>query len=129
MALRGRSGLQRTFSHVVQPVPSLAEQVYHSGSKRRRRRFSPQLESLETREVLSIALGMNLEAVSDYSGSWMFTDAFKASRPWIRSTNGSPDFGIPLDANGYPVRLTTGQQVETLMFDAIGNHYLSGPYT
>ncbi|MEY3204736.1 MAG: hypothetical protein RLZZ21_1067, partial [Planctomycetota bacterium] len=30
-----------------------------------------------------MAVGMNLENVVDWSPAWTFTDAFKASRPWI----------------------------------------------
>src|SRR2546423_1653823 len=49
-----------------------------------RRRARLTLETLESRELLStMTIGMNLERVTDYMAAWMFTDAFKASRPWI----------------------------------------------
>jgi hypothetical protein len=110
---------------------NVGRQISQSSPKRRQQawRFALQVEPLETRELLATAIGINIERVTDYMGAWMFTDAFKQSRPWIRTTNGTPDFNIALDANGYPVQLTTGQRVDTLMFNAIGNHYPSGPYT
>jgi hypothetical protein len=59
--------------------------------------------------------------------AWMFTDAFKMSRPWMRYINDTPDYSIPLDRRGNPVQLTTGQEVFTSMF--LGSHYPVGPYT
>jgi hypothetical protein len=148
---RGGFGLQSALNHVARAVHATGKRLHHSGSSfaqgnRSGLWFSPQLETLETREVLSAALGMNIEQVADYSADWKFTDAFKESRPWIRQNYDTvtgatvPDLTIPLDQRtGSPTLLRqftdprTGhllvQQVTTLMFDGIDGHYPNGTYT
>ena len=94
-----------------------------------------------------MAVGMNLENVVDWSPAWTFTDAFKASRPWIAHAFNTTtwattwdDAGTPqlaLDANGNVTRLATwtnglGQVVQqragTLMFRGLGGAYAAGTY-
>jgi hypothetical protein len=91
---------------------------------------------------------MNIERVTDYSAHWLFTDAFKASRPWLPSIYNSvtgtltPDIGgllpVTLDALGWPTQLsqTTNAQGEllqqilgTTLYDHVGGHYPAGIYT
>ena len=93
-----------------------------------------------------MAVGMNLENVVDWSPAWTFTDAFKASRPWIShsfnpqtwSTTWDPAQAPPLDvdANGNIRSLKTWtqnnvqmkQHAGTLMFDGIDGGYAGGTY-
>lgn len=93
-----------------------------------------------------MAVGMNLESVVDWSPAWTFTDAFKASRPWISQafnpvtwgTTWSPDQAptLDLDANGNVRSLKTWTQngvqmrqfAGTLMFNALGGDYAGGTY-
>ncbi|MFM9034336.1 MAG: hypothetical protein ACKOQ4_08615 [Mycobacterium sp.] len=89
---------------------------------------------------------MNLESVVDWSPAWTFTDAFKASRPWIShsfnpqtwATTWDPAQApaLDIDANGNIRSLKTwtanGVQMKqyagTLMFDALGGDYAGGTY-
>jgi putative intracellular protease/amidase len=106
------------------------------------------LEHLETREVLSTTIGMNIERVTDYSADWMFTDAFKASRPWIPQLYNTTTHAvtldttgqvpISLDSKGWPTQLgqTVNAQGQTLvqilgtaMYDNLSGHYPGGIYT
>jgi VCBS repeat-containing protein len=93
-----------------------------------------------------MTVGMNLENVVDWSPAWTFTDAFKASRPWIShafnpqtwSTTWDPAQAPPLDidANGNVRSLKTWMQngvqmkqyAGTLMFDALAGEYAAGTY-
>ena len=93
-----------------------------------------------------MAVGMNLESVVDWSPAWTFTDAFKASRPWIShsfnpqtwSTTWDPAQAptLDLDGNGNVRSLKTwtanGVQMEqhagTLMFDGLDGDYAAGTY-
>src|SRR6267378_2191949 len=113
-----RRFLQR-IARVLRSVPRPA------AAPRRRARLT--LETLESRQLLStMTIGMNLERVTDYMAAWMFTDAFKASRPWIpavyntatRSLTQDTGHVLPLslDAHGWPTRLnqTTNAQGQVL---------------
>ena len=93
-----------------------------------------------------MAVGMNLENVVDWSPAWTFTDAFKASRPWIShafntqtwATSWDPAAApvLELDADGdvrslkswtqggVPMRQFAG----TLMFRGLGGGYAGGTY-
>src|SRR5205823_2588733 len=112
------------------------------------KRFRPVVERLEARELLATAVGMNIERVTDYSADWMFTDAFKASRPWLPNLfntvtrSFAPDIDgllpVTLDALGWPLQLNQtvndqGQPLQqllsTLMYDHVGGHYPAGTYT
>jgi hypothetical protein len=94
-----------------------------------------------------IAVGMNLENVVDWSPAWTFTDAFKASRPWIaqavNTVTGETiwDTGaarpLALDANGNVTSLATWtnaagqtmrQMAGTLMFRDTGAAHPAGVY-
>jgi VCBS repeat-containing protein len=93
-----------------------------------------------------MAVGMNLENVVDWSPAWTFTDAFKASRPWIShafnpqtwSTTWDPaqSPALDIDANGNVRSLKTwtqnGVQMQqhagTLMFDGLDGGYAAGTY-
>ena len=93
-----------------------------------------------------MAVGMNLESVVDWSPAWTFTDAFKASRPWIShsfnpqtwATTWDPAQApvLDVDANGNIRSLKTWtqngvpmkQHAGTLMFDALGGDYAAGTY-
>src|SRR6266849_4991658 len=111
-------------------------------------RFRPMVEQLEARELLATAIGMNIERVTDYSADWMFTDTFKASRPWLPSIyntvthSTTADIGgllpVSLDGRGWPTRLnqTTNvqgqllqQMLSTSMYDHVNGHYPAGTYT
>jgi hypothetical protein len=61
------------------------------------------LQELEPRLLLTTApLGVNLEAVADFSRSYMFADAMKAARHF--GTTASPwDEAAPVDEHGWPV--------------------------
>jgi hypothetical protein len=112
------------------------------------RRSALAVERLETRELLSTAIGMNLENVRDYMSAWMFTDGFKESRPWMplvynattHTLTQDPGHIIPLslDARGWPTRLgqsinaqgqSLQQILQTVMFDGLSGHYPAGTYT
>jgi hypothetical protein len=94
-----------------------------------------------------MAVGMNLENVVDWSPAWTFTDAFKASRPWIAQafnaatwdTSWNPDDSplLALDANGNVTTLATWtnaagetmrQRAGTLMFRGLDGGYAGGVY-
>ncbi len=93
-----------------------------------------------------MAIGMNLENVVDWSPAWTFTDAFKASRPWISHSfnpqtwemTWNPDQAptLELDANGNVRSLATwiqnGVQMKqyagTLMFNSLDGDYAGGTY-
>jgi len=108
-------------------------------------------ERLEARSLMAadahMAVGMNLENVVDWSPAWTFTDAFKASRPWITQTFNTATWAttwddpstppLALDAAGNVVRLATwtnaaGQTIQqragTLMFRGLGGGYAGGTY-
>jgi putative intracellular protease/amidase len=116
----------------------------------RRPRCRLDLESLEARQLLAanMAVGMNIERVTDYATDRMFTDAFKASRPWQPSVYNTvthtvtPDttglMPVSLDPHGWPTQLnqTTNiqgqllrQELTTLMFFHVNGHYPAGTYT
>jgi hypothetical protein len=94
-----------------------------------------------------MAVGMNLENVVDWSPAWTFTDAFKASRPWIVhavntvTSETTWDIGdsrpLALDADGNVTALATWtnaagqalrQMAGTLMFRDIDGGYPAGVY-
>ncbi|MFM9059323.1 MAG: Calx-beta domain-containing protein [Planctomycetaceae bacterium] len=108
-------------------------------------------ERCEPRHLLAIdtghmAVGMNLESVVDWSPAWTFTDAFKASRPWISHAFNPDTWGttwdasqaptLDLDANGNVRSLKTWTQngvqmrqfAGTLMFNSLGGAYAGGTY-
>jgi hypothetical protein len=108
-------------------------------------------ERLEGRSLLAadthMQVGMNLENVVDWSPAWTFTDAFKASRPWIAHAFNTATWGttwddpstphLALDADGNVSRLATwtnssGQTMQqragTLMFRGLGGGYAAGTY-
>lgn len=113
--------------------------------------FCSVLERLEPRSLMAadvpMAVGMNLENVVDWSPAWTFTDAFKASRPWIAQAFNTATWGtswddpatppLALDADGNVLRLATwtnsaGQTLQqragTLMFRGLGGGYAGGTY-
>ena len=113
--------------------------------------FCGSLERLEPRSLMAadvpMAVGMNLENVVDWSPAWTFTDAFKASRPWIAQAFNTATWGtswddpatppLALDADGNVLRLaswtnaagqTVQQRAGTLMFRALGGGYAGGMY-
>ena len=121
----------------------------HAG--RRRRSVGLGFERCEQRQLMAsdtghMAVGMNLESVVDWSPAWTFTDAFKASRPWISQAFNPVTWGtswdpaaaptLDLDADGDVRSLKTWTQngvqmrqfAGTLMFDALGGAYAGGTY-
>jgi hypothetical protein len=136
--------LQRTLHHLTRLLPEP-----RPAGRPSRSRWRPRLEQLEARQLLAtMNIGMNIERVTDYSADWMFTDAFKESRPWLpaiyNTATGTqtPDttgvMPLSLDANGWPTQLnqTTNaqgqvlqQRLGTLMFDGQNGHYPAGTYT
>jgi hypothetical protein len=129
--------------------------AHSSGSRSRvigrHRTFRLGFEPCEPRQLLAanpghMAVGMNLENVVDWSPAWTFTDAFKASRPWISHAFNTQTWGtswdpgaappLDLDADGNVRSLQTWtqngvalQQVAgTLMFRGLGGDYAGGTY-
>ena len=109
------------------------------------------VESCEPRQLMAadghMAIGMNLENVVDWSPAWTFTDAFKASRPWIvhavNTVTGEMiwDVGdshpLALDADGNVTALATWtnaagqtmrQMAGTLMFRDVAGGHPAGVY-
>ena len=92
-----------------------------------------------------MSIGMNLESVVDWSPAWVFTDAFKTSRPWISHAYNTATGGmtwegggtVQVDARGWPTQLNQfrnaqgeliHQRLGTLMFRDIGTAYPTGVY-
>ncbi|MCB0932848.1 MAG: VCBS domain-containing protein [Mycobacterium sp.] len=93
-----------------------------------------------------MAVGINLENVVDWSPAWTFTDAFKASRPWISQTFNPQTWAVTwddslaptldLDTDGNVTSLKTWTQngvamkqyAGTLMFRGLGGDYAGGTY-
>jgi len=80
---------------------------------------------------VSLPMGMNLSAVTDWNREWPFVDVMKHSRAWIptdASGNWTGKAGTaPVDANGWPV-LAPGTGAATLMLREIDGHYPAGVY-
>lgn len=122
-----------------------------------RKRRSPaatalRFESLEHRHQLAadighMQIGMNLESIVDWSPAWTFTDAFRASRPWIALAFNTTTWGttwddpstppLTLDTDGNISHLTTWtnaaghtiqQRAGTLMFRGLDGGYAAGTY-
>jgi hypothetical protein len=76
-------------------------------------------------------IGSNLAQVEDYSGEWVFVDAFKQSRPWISGSeaNWEDRRELDLDDRGWVRSLKPGQIARTLLFWREGLRYPSGKYT
>ena len=111
-------------------------------------RLEPRaLMAADTGAATHMGVGMNLENVVDWSPAWTFTDAFKASRPWIAqafdpatwstSWDDPATPALTVDANGNVTRLLswTGdsgrrleQRAATLMFRGLGGGYAGGTY-
>jgi hypothetical protein len=123
----------------------------HPSRTRVRRQPSLAFEACEPRHLLAadtghMAVGMNLENVVDWSPAWTFTDAFKASRPWISHAFNTQTWGttwdptaaptLDVDANGNVRSLKTWTQngvtmrqfAGTLMFNSLGGAYAGGTY-
>lgn len=90
-------------------------------------------------------VGINLNRISDYNPSWVFTDAMKQSRPWIsfayNTVTGEEKWGgggaIEVDAGQWPAQLRSWQNEQgqlmrqragTLIFREIGTRYPGGIY-
>lgn len=123
------------------------KRCWHRLPARRRRRHSRlRMECLESRELLSMAVGMNLENIKDYSPAWTFTDAFQSSRTWVSEsenlTTGAvtqdATIAVSVDAHGWPLQLQQWtnaqgqpmqQELATDMFGGLNGHYAAGVYT
>lgn len=68
-------------------------------------------------------IGMNLEALVDWSREWALVDVFKASREWM----GQGGQNLLTDPRGYPV-LSDKQTTSTLMVRELDGHYPKGMY-
>ena len=109
------------------------------------------IETCESRHMMAdaghMAVGMNLENVVDWSPAWTFTDAFKASRPWISQAFNTATWGtswdphdaplLALDSDGNVTSLATWtnassetlrQRAATLMFRGLDGGYAGGVY-
>lgn len=123
-------------------IYSVLSRILRRPARKRRRLW---LEALERREVLSMAMGMNLDRVADFNANWMFTDAFLSSRDWqsygYNTVTRELSFGtggsVHVDQHGWPTQLNQWtneqgqpmqQQLGTLMFDGIDGHYPAGNY-
>lgn len=139
-ALRAKSGAQPSRGTATRRVGTPGRQPPLLGGER-----------LETRSLMAadghMAIGMNLENVVDWSPAWTFTDAFKASRPWIvhavNTVTGEMTWDVgdahplALDADGNVTSLATWtdaagrtvrQMAGTLMFRDIAGGYPAGRY-
>lgn len=119
-------------------------------TSRKRRQRARLIESMERRDTMSgtpMEIGMNLDAVNDYTPNWMFTDVFEHSRPWISHSfntvtrqfdfNGGSFVPAQTDDNGWPTQLATWQNAHghtmeqrlgTLMFRELNGKYPAGTY-
>jgi hypothetical protein len=140
--------LQKSLSGVGQAVRRVAAWCglsRHPWRRRPGRRLL--LEPLEAREVLTTAIGMNLERVSDSMAAPMFTDAFKQSRNWGADVYNTTThtltvdtahlLPVTLDAHGWPTALSSTtnaqgqvlqQRLETDMLTGLNGHYPAGIY-
>jgi hypothetical protein len=75
-------------------------------------------------------LGTNLSPISDWSPEWAFVDCFKTSRDWVSGELWvfQDSRTLPLDANGWPTSLQSGQVARSLLFWEQVNTYPSGDY-
>jgi hypothetical protein len=77
-------------------------------------------------------LGMNLDAIRDWSEQWAFVDGFKHARAWIpQEVDGwvwDTEAELDLDPQGWVASLAPGQAAATLLFVALDGHYPSGEY-
>lgn len=107
---------------------------------------SPSATGSPSGAARSMAVGMNLESIVDWSPAWTFTDAFKASRPWINQVFNTSTWGTSWDAPTAPLldvaadgtvrslrRWTENgvefrQQAATLLFRDIDAAYPAGRY-
>lgn len=79
----------------------------------RRSSCQPALERLETRDVLSaMAVGMNLDWITDYQPAWVFKDAFQQARSWqvqdyntVTRVSSQDTRAALVDENGWPTVL------------------------
>lgn len=94
----------------------------------------------------TMAVGMNLENIVDWSPAWTFIDLFQASRPWISQVFNSQTWAtswdestaplLAVDADGTVRSLASWsvdgvemrQHAGTLMFRSIGGAYPAGRY-
>ena len=96
-------------------------------------------------DAQEMSIGINLNRISDYNPSWVFTDVMKQSRPWISfafntvSKQETWNAGGPVDVDelGYPRSLRSWkdeqgnamqQRLGTLIFREIGDAYPGGIY-
>jgi Ca2+-binding RTX toxin-like protein len=108
--------------------------------------LAPALTTTLTTAARPMAVGMNLEAIVDWSPAWTFTDAFQASRPWINQVFNTATWGTSWDDPASPLLdvapdgtirslrrwsengVERRQQAATLMFRDIGGAYPAGRY-
>lgn len=117
------------------------------GTRRSQQRRSPLIatETLEARDVPSgMAVGMNLDWITDYAPAWVFKDAFLQSRSWMswdyNTVTGQATQGnrpVQVDSNGWPTRLdqwtndagqAMQQRLQTMMFQSTGGTHPTGVY-
>lgn len=102
-------------------------------------------EVLEARDVPSgMAVGMNLDWITDYQPAWIFKDAFLQSRAWMvqdfNTVTGQQSQGTrpaQLDSNGWPTRLEqwtndagqlVQQRLQAVMFLSTNGAHPTGIY-
>ena len=75
-------------------------------------------------------LGTNMFRVTDYSPTWVFVDAFKASRDWLPQRKDVWDTGetLNLDSQGWVRSLASNQWAGTLLYRGILGKYPAGDY-
>jgi hypothetical protein len=90
---------------------------------------APEPEPAEL-EAEHSPIGTNLAELADYSGEWVFVDAFKQSRAWISGSEDTWEDGRPLDLDerGWVRSLLPGQIARTVMFWREGMNFPSGNY-
>lgn len=75
-------------------------------------------------------LGINFYSIVDWNRDLPFVDMMKMARPWIPQREGVWDTRepLPLDAEGYVMRLEPGQRAATLMLTDLEGHHPAGHY-
>lgn len=102
-------------------------------------------ESLEARDLPSgMAVGMNLDWITDYAPAWVFKDAFLQSRGWMswdyNTATGQAVQGtrpVQVDSNGWPTRLDQWtndagqpmqQRLQSMMYLSTDGAHPAGTY-
>jgi hypothetical protein len=76
-------------------------------------------------------IGLNLSGITDHASQWVYTNAFRASRPWTGEKTGVIGYyqhQLDTDGSGWVKSLKPGETAFSLMFTEIGKKYPGGEY-